>query len=112
VVLQVRRQLPRGGRDARGARGEDDHTTIYRWVQRYALEIEKRLRWYWRRPVWNSWRVDETYVKVRGRWAYLYRAVDKRGATIEFYLSRTRNAKAAKRFLGKALRALKRHERP
>jgi transposase-like protein len=89
-----------------------DHTTIHRWVQRYAPEIEKRLRWYWRRPAWRSWRVDETHVKVRGRWAYLYRAVDKRGATIELYLSLTRNAKAAKRFLGKALRALKRHERP
>ena len=90
-----------------------DHTTIYRWVQRYAPEIERRLRWYWRRPsTWRSWRVDETYVKVRGRWAYLYRAVDKHGDTIEFFLSPTRNAKAAKRFLGKALRGLKRWQRP
>ena len=56
-----------------------DHTTIYRWTQRYAPEIEKRLRWYWRRPRSTSWRVDETYVKVRGRWAHLYRAVDKAG---------------------------------
>jgi transposase, IS6 family len=56
-----------------------DHTTIYRWPQRYAPEIEKRLRWYWRWPRSTRWRVDETYVKVRGRWAYLYRAVDKHG---------------------------------
>src|SRR3546814_16349374 len=52
-----------------------------------------------------SWRLDETYVKVRGKWTYLYRAVDKRGDTIDFYLSPTRSAKAAKRFLGKACEA-------
>jgi transposase, IS6 family len=63
-----------------------DHSTIYRWVQRYAPEIEKRLRWQWRRPQSRSWRVDETYVKVRGRWAYLYRALDKEGNTIDFHL--------------------------
>jgi transposase, IS6 family len=49
-----------------------DHSTIYRWVQRYAPEIEKRLRWHWRRPHSGSWRADETYVKVHGKWAYLY----------------------------------------
>src|SRR3546814_2864857 len=58
------------------------------------------------------WRLDETYVKVRGKWTYLYRAVDKRGDTIDFYLSPTRSAKAAKRFLGKALRGLKHWEKP
>ena len=90
-----------------------DHTTIYRWVQRYAPEIERRLRWYWRRPsMWRNWRVDETYVKVAGKWAYLYRAVDKRGWTIDFYLSSTRNAKAAKRFLGKSLAGLKDWQTP
>ncbi len=66
-----------------------------------------RLRWFWRRGFDPSWRLDETYVKVRGKWTYLYRAVDKRGDTIDFYLSPTRSAKAAKRFLGKALRALR-----
>ncbi|MCZ5524505.1 DDE-type integrase/transposase/recombinase, partial [Escherichia coli] len=54
-------------------------TTIYRWVQRYAPEMEKRLRWYWRNPSdLCPWHMDETYVKVNGRWAYLYRAVDSR----------------------------------
>ena len=96
-----------------GERGVSvDHSTIYRWVQRYAPEIEKRLRWQWRRPRSTSWRVDETYVKVRGEWTYLYRALDKFGNTIDFYLSSTRNAKAAKRFLGKALNGLKDWEKP
>ena len=89
-----------------------DHSTIYRWVQKYAPEIEERLRWQWRCPRSTSWRVDETYVKVRGKWTYLYRALDKEGNTIDFYLSPTRNAKAAKRFLGKALNGLKDWEKP
>src|SRR3546814_10628832 len=74
--------------------------------------MEKRLRWFWRRGFDPSWRLDETYVKVRGKWTYLYRAVDKRGDTIDFYLLPTRSAKAAKRFLGKALRGLKHWEKP
>jgi len=89
-----------------------DHSTIFRWVQRYAPEIEKRLRWRWRRPGSTSWRVDETYIRVGGKWVYLYRAVDKFGDTIDFYLSSTRNTKAAKRFLGKALKGLKDWEFP
>ena len=90
-----------------------DHTTIYRWVQTYAPEIERRLRWQWKRSgLRRSWRVDETYVKVRGRWAYLYRAVTEAGDTIDFYLSPTRNTKAAQRFLGKALRPFKDYELP
>ncbi|WP_406240072.1 IS6 family transposase (plasmid) [Acetobacter orientalis] len=90
-----------------------DHSTIYRWVQRYAPEMEKRLRWYWKRPGFSrSWRVDETYIKVKGRWTYLYRAVDQDGDTIDFYLSPTRNAKAAKRFLAKAVNGLKDWEKP
>jgi len=86
---------------------EVDHTTIYRWVQHYAPEMEKRLRWYWKPSMGYSWKVDETYVKVKGKWTYLYRAIDKRGHTIDFYLSPTRNTKAAKRFLGKALKGMK-----
>ena len=89
-----------------------DHSTIYRWVQHFAPEMEKRLRWQWRRPQSRSWRIDETYVKVRGKWAYLYRALDKLGNTIDFYLSATRNTKAAKRFLGKSLRGMKDWELP
>jgi len=54
-----------------------------------------------------SWRVDETYVKVKGKWTYLYPAVDKHSNTIDFYLSSTRNKKATKRFLGKALKSIK-----
>jgi transposase-like protein len=96
-----------------GERGVSvDHSTIYRWVQTYAPEIERRLRWQWRRPGSPSWRVDETYIKVKGEWAYLYRAVDKLGNTIDFYLSPTRSTKAARRFLGKALKGLKHWETP
>ena len=91
-----------------------DHTTIYRWVQHYAPEIEKRLRWQWKRLTWNShsWRIDETYIKVKGKWAYLYRALTSDGDTIDFYLSSTRNAKAAKRFLGKTLSGVREWEKP
>lgn len=71
------------------------------------------MRWIWRRPgLRGSWRIDETYVRVKGAWAYLYRAVDEGGDTIDFYLSPTRNAKAAKRFLGKALGGFKDWEKP
>jgi transposase-like protein len=78
------------------------HTSIFRWIQAYAPEIEKRLRPHLR-PSNGSWRVDETYVKVKGRWTYLYRAVDSRGQTIDFRLSARRDAAAAKRLLRKAL---------
>src|ERR671921_1410332 len=79
-----------------------DHTTIFRWIQAYAAELEKRIRPQLR-PSNGSWRVDETYVKVKGRWTYLYRAVDSRGQTIDFLLSAKRDAEAAKRFFRKAL---------
>jgi transposase-like protein len=78
------------------------HTTVFRWTQIYAPEIEKRLRPHLR-PSNGSWRVDETYVKVKGHRMYLYRAVDSRGETIDFLLSAKRDAEAAKRFLRKAL---------
>src|ERR1700704_1676625 len=58
-----------------------DHTTIFRWIQAYAAELEKRIRPHLRLSN-GSWRVDETYIRVKGRWAYLYRAVDSRGQTI------------------------------
>jgi len=81
-----------------------DHTTIYRWVQYYAPEIEKRARPYLRKTN-DSYRVDETYVKVKGKWVYLYRAVDSQGNTIDFLLRAKRDMVAAKRFLKKALQA-------
>ena len=77
------------------------HTTIFRWIQAYAPELEKRIRPHLH-PSNGSWRVDETYVKVKGRWTYLYRAVDSRGQTIDFLLSARRDTAAAKRFFRKA----------
>jgi transposase-like protein len=79
-----------------------DHVTIWRWVQRYAPVLNQRIRREIRRPN-RSWRVDETYVKVAGNWAYLYRAVDSAGETIEFMLSPKRDLIAAKLFLRLAL---------
>ena len=79
------------------------HTTILRWVQRYVLEFEKRWNRY-SRPVNGSWRCDETYIKVKGRWTYLYRAVDKHGRTVDFLLSEHRDVTAAKRFFRNAIR--------
>jgi transposase-like protein len=81
-----------------------DHTTIYRWVLHYTPELEKRCRLHLKATT-DSWRVDETYVKVQGAWMYLYRAVDPCGNTLEFRLRATRDAQAAKRFFAKALRA-------
>ena len=78
------------------------HTTIMRWVHQYGPELDKRIRPYLRRTN-DSWRVDETYIKVKGQWMYLYRAVDSEGNTIDFYLSKTRDVKSAKRFFKKAL---------
>src|SRR6266446_6479417 len=79
------------------------HTTILRWVQQYVPEFEKRWNHY-ARPVSDSWRVDETYIKVRGEWVYLYRAVDKEGRTVDFLLSRQRDIAAAKRFFSRAVK--------
>src|ERR1700675_1465735 len=79
-----------------------DHVTVWGWVQRYAPKWERtfgaRVR-----PNNNSWRVDEAYIRVKGKWVYLYRAVDSAGATIDFLLSAKRDAAAAERFLAKAL---------
>jgi transposase, IS6 family len=81
-----------------------DHTTVFRWVQRYAPELEQRCR-----PLLkatnDSYRVDETSIKIKKQWYYLYRAVDSEGNTIEFVLSATRDAEAAERFFRKVLEA-------
>jgi hypothetical protein len=79
-----------------------DHTTIFRWIQRYAPELEKRCRPHLKATN-DSWRVDETYIKIKKVWFYLYRAVDSEGNTLEFLLSPTRDAEAATRFFLKAL---------
>ena len=81
-------------------------------VQYYAPKILDKSKWYWRPSLGDSWRVDETYVKVKGKWVYLYRALDKTGKTIDFYLSKTHNANAAKRFLGKALKSIPKYSHP
>ena len=70
------------------------HTTILRWVQRYVPDCEKRWPAY-AQPVGDSWRADETYIKVRGQGVYLYRTVDKEGCTVDFLLSRRRDMAAA-----------------
>src|SRR5580658_6736095 len=79
-----------------------DHVTVWRWVQRYAPELDRRLRSHLK-PTNKSWRVDETYIRVKGKWTYLYRAVDSAGASIDFLLSARRDSTAAKRFFQKAL---------
>src|SRR5437763_8769573 len=86
-------------------RGLDvDHSTVFRWVQRYAPEINKRIRQHLKMSG-TSYRVDETYIKVGKTCKYLYRAVDKEGSTIEFMLSAKRDVPAAKRFFKKLMRA-------
>ena len=80
-----------------------DHSTLNRWVIKYAPEFEKQFRRR-QRPVGRSWRMDETYVKIKGKSAYLYRAVDKEGHTIDFLLTPNRDRDAAETFLQKAIR--------
>jgi len=87
-----------------------DHVTIWRWIQCYAPELSRRCRPELRKTN-GSWRVDETYLRVAGKWTYLYRAVDSTGDTIDFLLSPTRDAGAAKRFFQRALRSAN-HPRP
>jgi transposase, IS6 family len=74
-----------------------DHTTVFRWVQRYAPELDQRCRPRLKRTN-DSYRVDETYIKIKKQWHYLYRAVDSTGATLDFMLSATRDAAAAEQF--------------
>ena len=81
-----------------------DPSTIHRWVLQYGPELDKRCRPHLRSTN-DSWRVDETYVKVKGQWKYLYRAVDSSGQTLDFMLSAKRDANAAKRFFNKVLKA-------
>ena len=87
-------------------RGVDiHHTTVFRWVQEYSPEIDKRFRPHLR-PTNDSWRVDETYIKVKGKDKYLYRTVDSQGDTLDFLLTAKRDALAAKRFFRKMLKTI------
>jgi transposase-like protein len=79
-----------------------DHSTINRWVIKYSPQLEEEFHRR-KRSVWTSWRMDETYIKVKGEWVYLYRAVDTYGKTIDFLLTKQRDTKAARRFLNKAI---------
>src|SRR5438093_95562 len=81
---------------------EVDHSTINRWVIKYSPQLEEAFHRR-KRPVWVSWRMDETYIKIKGQWYYLYRAVDKYGKTIDFLLTEQRDEQAAKKFLTKAI---------
>jgi putative transposase len=85
-----------------------DHATINRWVLKYAPQLEATFHRR-KRPVWISWRLDETYIRVKGQWRYLYRAVDKTSQTIDFLLPEHQDRDAALRFLTKAIR---RHSMP
>jgi putative transposase len=80
-----------------------DHSTINRWVIKYSPQLEEAFHRR-KRPVWVSWRMDETYIRVKGEWRYLYRAVDKHGQTIDFLLTEHRDKAAALRFLTQAIR--------
>ena len=80
-----------------------DHSTINRWVVKYSPQLEEALHRR-KRPVWSSWRMDETSIKVKGPWYYLYRAGDQQGQTIDFLLTEPRAKEAARRFLKKAIR--------
>jgi len=80
-----------------------DHATIQRWVVKYRPLLEEAFHRR-KRPVWVSWRMDETSIKIKGQWSYLYRAVDKTGQTIDCLLTEPRDEQAAKRFLTKAIR--------
>ncbi|AIK95660.1 IS6 family transposase [Candidatus Odyssella acanthamoebae] len=79
-----------------------DHATINRWVVKYSPALEVKFR-KCKKPVGKSWRMDETYIKIKGEWLYYYRAVDKEGNTIDFFLSRTRDTQAAKAFFEKTI---------
>jgi putative transposase len=82
-----------------------DHATLQRWVRRFVSLIDKRVRQR-KKLVNGSWRMDETYIKLNGKWVYLYRAVDKEGNTIDFLLRGKRDAVAAKAFLERLSRKM------
>src|SRR5499426_1755468 len=80
-----------------------DHATIQRWVVKYSPQLEEAFHRR-KRPVGRRWRMDETYIRVKGEWRYLYRAVDKSGQTFDLRLAEHRDTEAALRFLTQAIR--------
>ena len=81
------------------------HTTIMRWVHEFSPILDKSIRPYLSKCN-HSWRVDETYIKIKGKWTYLYRAVDSKGNTIDFYLSKNRDKQSVKNFFKKAIKSV------
>src|ERR1700732_4816084 len=81
---------------------EVDHSTVHRWVLKLVPLFEKKFRKH-KRPVGKSWRMDETYIKIKGGWKYLYRAVDKEGQTVDFLLRAHRDQAAARRYFEKTI---------
>ncbi len=79
-----------------------ERSTICRWVQEYSPELERRVKLHLKKT-YDSWKLDETYIKIKGKWYYLYRSIDKYGQTLDWMLSRHRNKKSAKRFFKKVL---------
>ena len=113
LVLSLCSELPEFGRDDGGTGSggrvlrsfaKRTHSTLHRWVLSYAPELDKRVRPHLNQTN-DSWRVDETYIQVKGVWKYLYRAVDSLGNTLDFMLSAKRDGKAAARFFRKVLKA-------
>ncbi len=80
----------------------DNHIHWYRWVQRFLPLFQEAARAH-RRPVGAKWRVDETYIRLQGKWTYIYRAIDQDGQIVDAYLSERRNAKAVQRFIERAI---------
>ena len=100
VFFYLRCGVPNRDLAERGV--ELDHATLNRWVSRYAGLVADASR-HKKRPTDRSWRMDETYVKVKGEWVYLYGAIDKHGKTLDFMLSERRNKAAATKFFACAL---------
>ena len=88
-----------------------DHSTVNRWVVKYSPSLEANFTSQYKKTIGSSWRMDETYIRIKGKWCYLYRAIDKSGKTIDFMLAEKRDKAAAKRFFDQAIKSNKRPEK-